>query len=116
MGGFEDRMNDPDFERIRARVKDAVKSDPALREKVDQNEAEFCRIYDRLAGAALREKIALHEKPRDLSPAPRRGEPSEEEQARRRSLDRLGAIEDNEKNIIAVGEYLSRHPAPQEED
>ena len=82
---FIKRTEDPDFDRIQRRLREAVKRDPALRERVDSDERAFCSNYDRIAEATRREKIALYEALPKRRPLP--SEPAEPPgELRRRSL------------------------------
>jgi len=81
---FSKRAQAPDFARVQARVRKAVENDPALAQRVDENEGEFCRMFDRIAAQTRAERISLHEAARPVF-LPTQPEPSAED-ARRNKL------------------------------
>ena len=93
--GFEKRKADPDFAKIQARLREAVRNNSEFAKKVDSDERAFCTNYDRIAAQTRAERLALHEAPR-RSPLPTQAEPSAEEVRRASLLERVrtGSMDD----------------------
>ena len=103
---FEKRSQDPDFEKIRNRVKVAVANDPELKMRVDTNEQAFCNLYDRVGSDLRRQRIAIHEAPRPIrEPARLLSEPSPEQQRRASLLERASQSGDL-RDVAVVIDYL----------